>query len=769
MHTPAGAPADFGPLLNRLRKRAGLSQEALAHRAGISVRALADMERGRTRGPQRHTVAALVTALSPDAADAEALERAAALGRPRPRSVPAVPTGLRLPRDVRDFTAREAELARLRAVADEAGPAHPAVVLVTGQPGLGKTAFAVRAAHSLAGHFPDGQFAVDLRGTQPDPAEPHDVMRRLLRVLGAGESAVPHERESLATLFQATVAERRILIVLDNAADEAQVRPLLPVSGPALTLVTGRCALTGLEGVHRIALDVLRREESVALLGRAIGAERVAAEPQAARDLSDLCGQLPLAMRIAAQRLAARPGERLGRLVSQLGDEERRLDALRAGDLEVRAAFSLSYRQLAPNAQRILRRATLADGVDFSPRTAALLAGCTLRTARLLTESLADRGLLQPDPAAERYRFHDLLRLFAAEQLAEDDPAELSGAREHAALWTLARARAAALHYDSERSPEGDPHPPTAPRNADEARGWLEAERAQWMGALRQALADGHHQEVLDTVEAMHWFSDLTQHWEQWADVFRCSVAAARALGSHRDRAVHLNYLAWSCNLCVHDYTAGLAAAREALTAAREAGDLLQAGWAHGYGAGALHHLGRAGEAVAWLKESAACHRKSPASQSRPAELSTLIALGAHLRSMGRAEEALAIHQESERLCGTGLSGQSEGIVTMYRVHTLYHLGRDYSALDRWEQAEQLLSRALEGFEAAGMVAWSDPTRLDLAVALRRLGRVAEAHTALEAAHRGLTRQNHPRREEAAQQLAALRDAWPEGPCPVRE
>lgn len=763
MNHPTGDTPDIGPLLRSLRARAGLSQEALALRAGVSVRALADLERGRTRGPQRHTVAALVEALALDAADAEALERAAALGRPRPRPAPTAHTAsaappasaqLRLPPDLPDFTAREEALACLRAVADDAAAAGPAVVLVTGQPGLGKTAFAVRAAHGLAEGFPDGRFAVDLRGTQPDPAEPYEVMRQVLCALGVGESAVPHGRESRATLFQATVAERRMLLVLDNAANEAQVRPLLPVSGRALTLVTSRSALAGLVGVRRIALDVLRREESVALLSRTIGAARVAAEPQAARDLSDLCGQLPLAVRIAAQRLAARPGERLARLVSQLSDEESRLDALRAGDLEVRATFALSYQQLAPTARRLMRRATLADGVDFSPQTAALLAGCTLRQARRTAEELADGGLLQPDPAAERYRFHDLLRLFAAERLTEDDPTELAGVRQRAVRWTLARARSAALHFDAERPPTGDPCPATAPRDAGEARGWLESERAQWTGALRQALGNGDHQEVLDTVEAMHWFSDRTQHWEQWADVFRCSVAAAQALGSARDEALHLNYLAWSCNLCVHDYPAGLAAAREALTAARRSGDLLQAGWAYGYGAGALHRLGRAGEAVAWLKDAAACHRESTAPQSRLAELTTLNAMGAHLRTMGQPEEALAIHEESARLCRTGIPGQSEDVLGLFRVHALYHLGLDHSALNRWERAEQLLRQALEGFESADMTAWSEPARLDLAVALRRLGRTTEARTALEAAHRGLTRQNHPRRSEAERELA---------------
>ncbi|MEU3555769.1 ATP-binding protein [Streptomyces fragilis] len=754
MSTDDPARGDFAALLRTLRGRAGLSQEELAHRSGLSVRAVADMERGRTRGPQRRTVAALVAALAPAEAEAGALERAAASGRPRPKPVPAAPAGLRLPRDMRDFTAREADLERLRAVAEEAGAAHPPVVLVTGQPGLGKTAFAVRAAHSLAGRYPDGQLAVDLHGTRAEPADPREVLGALLRACGVADAAVPQDLESRSGLFTALLEDRRMLLLLDNAADEAQVRPLLPAAGPTLTLVTSRNALAGLEGVHRLALGVLRREESVALMARVVGPDRVAAEAQAARDLADLCGQLPLAVRIAAQRLAARPQERLAKLAAQLSDEGRRLDALQAGDLQVRAAFALSYRQLDPVARRVLRRSTLAAGSDFSPRTAALLAGTTPRQAEHCVRELADRGLLQPDPVADRYRFHDLLRLFAAEQLSEDDPAEQARAREAAARWVLARAGAAALHFDPERSPAGDPEPDTAPRGAEEARAWLEAERAQWLDALHQALADGHHREVLDAAEAMHWFSDRVQHWEEWAEVFRCSVAAARALGSRRDEAVHLNYLAWSYNLCVHDSAAGLATAREALTVAREVGDLLQAGWAYGYGAGALHHLGRAEEAVQWLEKSAACHRENATPQARLAELATLNALGAHLRSMGRAEEALAVHRRSEELCEAGIPGRSAEVLSMFRASTRHHLGQDLGELGRWAEAEPLLRHALAVFEEAGMAAWSEPARLDLAITLRRLGREEEARTMLETARRGLVEQSHPRRAEADEELA---------------
>ncbi|MFF9352381.1 ATP-binding protein [Streptomyces sp. NPDC014734] len=752
MSTADTARGEFGPLLRDLRRHAGLSQEELAQRTGVSVRALADMERGRTRGPQRRTVAALVAVLAPDGAQAEALERAAASGRPRPKHAPVAQAGLHLPRDVRDFTAREESLARLRTMAEE-GPAP--VVLITGQPGLGKTAFAVRAAHSLAGHYPDGQFTVDLRGTHTQPAAPREVLGRLLHACGVALTALPQDTEDRTDLFRTVARERRMLLLLDDAADEEQVRPLFPADGPSLTLVTGRSTLAGLENAHRITLGVLRREEAVALLARVIGPERVAAEAQAARDLADLCGRLPLAVRIAAQRLAAQPQERLAKLAALLADESRRLDGLRAGDLQVRAAFALSYARLDPSARRMLRRATLAAGPDFSPRTVALLSRTTQRQAELCTQELADRGLLQPDPTAERYRFHDLLRLFAAEQLAEDDPAELARTREDAARWTLARAEAAALHFDPERSPSDDPDPATAPRGPEQARGWLEAERAQWLDSLHRALMDGHHQEVLDAAEAMHWFSDRVQHWEQWTEVFHCSVAAARALGNRREEATHLNYLTWSYNLCLHDPVRGLATAREALSVAREVGDLLQTGWAYGYGAGSLHRLGRDEAAVTWLENSAACHRENPAPQARLAELTTLNTLGGYLRSMGRPEEALTIHWQSKELCLAGIPGQSADLLTLFRASTLHHLGQDLGALDRWAEAEPLLHRALDGLEEAGMAAWSEPARLDLAIALRRLGREAEARTALEEARRGLAEQGHPRLAEADRELAA--------------
>ncbi|GGW35736.1 hypothetical protein GCM10010503_09350 [Streptomyces lucensis JCM 4490] len=758
-----GSPSteDFGQRLRLLRARAGLSQEALSHAAGVSVRALADMERGRTRGPQRRTVQALAEALGLDADDAAGLEESAALGRPRPRTTdgPAAPAALPLPRDIQDFTARDAALARLLDLARDAGPDRPVVTVVAGQPGLGKTAFAVHAAHRLAPHFPDGRFALDLQGMDAEPATPRDALARLLGAMGVADAAIPAGTDDRAGLWRSLTGGRRLLLVLDNAADESQVGPLLPGTGPSLTIVTSRQALAGLTSVHRCDLALLRREEAVELLTRIVGPERVRAEAQAARDLADLCGHLPLAVRIAGQRLLSRPHERLGKLAARLAAEGRRLDGLQAGNLRVRAAFALSYRQLPADSRAFLRRASLAAGADFSPETGALLAGLPHDEAVARAEELTDAGLLQSDPAAERYRFHDLLRLYAAEQVAaEDGPAVRDAALDRTARWMLRRATAAALHFDVDHdraAPSGDPDPDGAPAGREEARAWLEAERAQWLAALRRAHDSGRHREVLDAAEAMHWFSDLNKHWEQWVEVFRRSSGSARALGGRREEAVHLNYLAWAHNSCAHDPRAALASADAALVAARDSGDGLQQGWALGYGAQALDRLGRMEEAHTRLREAVRRLASQTSPQARLAELTTLNTLGTLLRRMGRAAEALDIHRRSERICRAGVPGQADELIAMYHAVARQHIGNDLAALERWHEAEPSLRHAVAFFEASQMPAWAEPARLDLGRVLAALGH-PEARETLRAARDALAALRSPRQAEAATALAAL-------------
>ncbi|NUO46577.1 MAG: helix-turn-helix domain-containing protein [Streptomyces sp.] len=765
--TPAGG--EFRQRLRHFRTRAGLSQEALSEAAGISVRALADMERGRTLGPQRRTVQALAQALELSADDAAGLEESAALGRPRPRAV-ADPAGLHtlaLPRDIRDFTARGPALARLLELAAELGdgepgdvePAVSAVSVITGQPGLGKTAFAVHAAYRLAPHFPGGQFALDLRGMDAEPTPPRDALARLLGALGIADAALPNSLDERAALWRSLLSDRRVLLLLDNAADEEQVLPLLPGSGPSLTLVTSRHSLAGLGSVHRTDLALLRREEAVELLTRILGPQRVQAEAQAARDLADLCGHLPLAVRIAGQRLLSRPHERLTKLATRLAAEGRRLDGLQAGSLQVRAAFALSYRQLPPDTRTFLRRAALAAGPDFGPETGALLAGLSYDQAVACAEELTDAGLLQSDAVAERYRFHDLLRLYALEQTeTEDGPDVREAALDRTARWMLSRATAAALHYEvhQDRSvPAGDPDPDTAPVGKSEARAWLEAERAQWLAALHRAHRSGWHREVLDTAEAMHWFSDMTQHWEQWVEVFRCASDSARALEDRRQEAVHLNYLAWAHNLCAHDPEAALTAADAALDAARDCGDGLQEGWALGYGAGALHRQGRPEDAHDRLRESARCLAALDSPEARLAELTILNTLGNLLRHIGRAAEALEIHRRSEQICRTGIPGRTAELVALYHAVARQQIGNDLVALERWHEAEPSLRQALADFEAAHMPLWAEHARLDLGRALSGT-RHPEARQTLLTARDALAALKSPLQSEASAALAAL-------------
>ncbi|MGX2994937.1 ATP-binding protein [Streptomyces sp. JNUCC 64] len=792
----------FGQRLRGLREAAGLSREQLSQAAGVSVRALTYMECGRTRGPQRRTVQALARALGLTADAARSLEASAAPGRQRPRATtrpatgpaagpaagpttgpttgpaagpsagpaapatdsvpdPAAASGLlSLPRDIGDFTARGTALAALREWAATARTTSPPVVVVAGTPGLGKTALAVHAAHRLAPGFPDGRFWLDLRAMDAEPVRTDEALARLLRALGVPERSLPRGQEDRAALWRTLVAERRLLLVLDNAAGADQVRPLLPASGSSLTLVTSRDALSGLESVHRVALPLLRREEAVTLLTRIIGPERVAREPAAARALADLCGRLPLALRIAGQRLAARPEETLAKLVALLDREELRLDGLQTGDLRVRAAFALSYRRLDPLSRLVLRRGALAAGPDVSPGTAALLAGAALRDVRLRLEELCDQGLLQSDPTAERYRFHDLLRLFAVERVAAEDPPEArNAALDRAARWTLARATTAALHFDAVPRgglTAGDPDPGTAPRDRDEARAWLTAERAQWLAALRHARTAGRHRQVLDAAEAMHWFSDLTKHWPDWVDVFRHAVDAARALGERREEATHLNYLAWAHSTCGHDHRAALETADVALLAARVCDDPLQTGWALYYGAVALRALGRAEEAIARFRSAVDHHRDGSSPESVLASLSALNSLGVILREHGRPDQALEIHRRSHALCGAGIPGRSPELVALYRAVTLQHLGDDYAALARWQEAEPALREALDTFEELDLPAWSGPIHLGLGRVLHRLDRPEQAREALTSALRVLTAHHHPLRAEAAAALDAL-------------
>jgi transcriptional regulator with XRE-family HTH domain len=407
---------EFAGRLAELRRLRGLTQERLADVSGLSVRGIRELERGRGRAPRPRTAALLADALLLAGADRAAFLTLAAR---TPADAEPAPPG-ELPPAINDLTGRDGELARLASLASP-GIAFrrpgPVVVVLHGLSGIGKTSLAVSGGHRVRSGFPDGQLFVDLLGGCPKPLDPAVALGRFLGSLGVPAEQIPPARAARIALYRTVTHDRRLIVVLDNAAGERQVRPLLPAGAGSLVLVTGHRPLAGLEAVERLALGVLTPAAGRALL-RSIAGPRALSEPGATAELAGLCGHLPLALRIAGNRLASRPSWTVARAVDQLRDEGTRLSTLTAGDQAVRASLAVPYGQLTPTAALVLRRcAVLAPG-DFGAALAAVTADLPEPCATVACEELVDFGLL--GTAGERYHYHDLVRLFALERLREE-------------------------------------------------------------------------------------------------------------------------------------------------------------------------------------------------------------------------------------------------------------------------------------------------------------------------------------------------------------
>ncbi|WP_059006966.1 AfsR/SARP family transcriptional regulator [Streptomyces specialis] len=346
-----------------------------------------------------------------------------------------------LPAAVPDFTGRASFVDELGAQLATAGGRVMAVSAVAGIGGVGKTTLAVQVAHAAREHFPDGQLYVDLQGTGAGPADPGAVLGAFLRSLGAPDASIPDGMAERAALYRSLLDGKRVLTLLDNARDAAQVRHLLPGTPGCATLITSRVRMVDLAGAHLVDLDVMSPEEALTLFTRIVGTERVTAERKAAMDVVAACGFLPLAIRIAASRLAARRTWTVSILARKLSDERRRLDELQAGDQAVKATFELGYGQLDPEQARAFRLLGLADGPDISLAAAAAILDRDEETTESVLECLVDTSLLE-SAAPGRYRFHDLVRLFARACAERDEqpPAERDAALSRLLDFYLATA-----------------------------------------------------------------------------------------------------------------------------------------------------------------------------------------------------------------------------------------------------------------------------------------------------------------------------------------
>ncbi|SOD98760.1 helix-turn-helix domain-containing protein [Blastococcus haudaquaticus] len=420
----------LGALIRRLRLDADLTLERLSEASGISDRALSDIERGAARGPQHRTVVAIAAALGVGEIERAAMFRAARDGRRRT----APPARLPLPPAVADFVGRDAELARTTAALASPGDLRPPLTVITGPPGYGKTSLAVRAAASLRDRFPE-QLFLRLGGCSPEPLPAEAVAFRIIRALTGRAGSDPHQ-------VRQVLADRRVLLVLDDTASEAQVRKVFPSRGPAAVLVTSRRSLAGLDGAQRVPVDRLPRADALRLLAGAIPTEqRVRADLS---ELARLCDDVPLALRIAANRVASHPALTVAGLAARLNADDRRMAALTAGDVSMAAAIRPSVTQLSPGAQLLFRRLAAAAGPVFNSDLAACLLSAPLRRAEELLDELVDSSLVQP-AAGDRYGLADLLRSYARAELPQEP------ARTHPAVPAPAGERSLTTAHERPR------------------------------------------------------------------------------------------------------------------------------------------------------------------------------------------------------------------------------------------------------------------------------------------------------------------------------
>jgi tetratricopeptide (TPR) repeat protein/DNA-binding XRE family transcriptional regulator len=551
------AKAEFGRLLRRHRLERQLTQEALAERAGISARSAGELERGRGRAARPDTVARLAAALELTGPECEefvatgqslfwhsrASQRtvAASGSAGSAAAVALARQPAQLPAASAVFVGRDAQLARLDELLAGSAQAPTAVVItaVSGTAGVGKTALAVQWAHRVAERFPDGQLYVNLRGFDPTgtPVASADAVRGFLDALGVPPPRIPADPDAQAALYRSLLAGRRVLVVLDNARDADQVRPLLPGTPTTLVIVTSRNRLTGLvaDGAHPLPLDVLTPAAAREMLTRRLGGARVDAEPDAVSRIVAACAGLPLALAITAAR-AQQTSFPLATIAAELADAWRRLDALDAGDAvnRVRAVFSWSYAALRAPSARLFRLLGLHPGPDVSVAAAGSLAGLPLDEAhRLLTE--LTRASLLAEPVPGRYTFHDLLGAYATDRAHTEEDAE----ERYAALTRLLD------HYLHTAYSGGvvlqHPHPaPLTPAPAaagtlvetlSDHRGamvWFTTEQRVLLAAIHQAAAHGFRTHAWQLAWSLSTFQLPQGRWADWHAVQRAALDAAR-------------------------------------------------------------------------------------------------------------------------------------------------------------------------------------------------------------------------------------------------
>jgi DNA-binding SARP family transcriptional activator len=613
------------------------------------------------------------------------------------RSESGQPVPAQLPPDLAGFAGRRTPLDRLDSLLPPAGSAM-VIAVVSGTAGVGKTTLAVHWAHRIADRFPDGQLYVNLRGFDPSGSatEPAAALRGFLDALAVAPQRIPSDLDAQVGLYRSLLAGRRVLIVLDNARDAAQVRPLLPGSPGCLVAVTSRNRLASLvatEGARPLVLDLLSPDEARELLAHRLGADRAAAEPAAVDEIIARCARLPLALAVAAARAATHPGHPLAALAAELGETRSSLDGLAAGDpgSDARAVFSWSYRTLTTGAARLFRLLGLHPGPDTTIAAAASLAGLPVDQVRPPLEELTAAHLLT-EHAPRRFGFHDLLRTYATELAGTHDPEDVRRAACHRMLdHYLQTAYAGARLVYENRPPIAVPRPQpgvatTDLAGHDQAMAWFAAEHDVLLAVVARAARDGFDPYVWQLAWSLDHYFHRRGYWREWDATQRLALGAAIRRGVPAAQA-HAHRFIGSANFWLSRYEESHAHFGRAVELYESLGDANGLNRTLCLLTGLLEKEKRYADALGQAQRAL---KVSRAGGDRIGEATALNAagwqhtqLGDHRQALAYCQRALVLFQEAGDRCGQAPTWHSLG----YAHH---QLGEHRPAIDCYRHALRL-------------------------------------------------------------------------------
>ncbi|MFF8416322.1 MULTISPECIES: BTAD domain-containing putative transcriptional regulator [unclassified Streptomyces] len=652
------------------------------------------------------------------------------LARPadEPAPAPAPVRPAQLPATVPDFTGRASFV---RELGDRLATAEGSVMAVSalaGIGGVGKTTLAVHVAHQARQHFPDGQLYVDLQGAGARAAEPETVLGAFLRALGTADSAIPDSLDERAALYRSTLDGRRILVLLDNAHDAAQIRPLLPGTAGCAAVVTSRVRMVDLAGAHLVDLDVMSPEEALQLFTRIVGEERINSEREAALDVVAACGFLPLAIRIAASRLAARRTWTVSVLAAKLADERRRLDELQAGDLAVKATFELGYGQLEPAQARAFRLLGLADGPDISLAAAAALLNLDEHDAEDLLEALVDTSLVE-SAAPGRYRYHDLVRLYARScaERGEEPLEERESALSRLLDFYLATAAGVyALERPGDRlvdhlEPTG--HAGLSFTDRHTALDWLYAEAGTLLACVRQSSRPGTLRRAVDVLWAALDLGESGANSKQYETTAYAVRDAARSCDDRRTEVRALVTLA-DVHHASGRFDQAEQEAEEVMRLVEADLDPLPGCWApNARGIMALYQS-RHEDGETYLTQAIDNFRRI---QDRPGEASALCNLSRIHLATGRTDSAVSLAQQ-------GIDIYDSLGHALRSANGRYALGMALTQSGQFGNATDRLLEALTVFRDSRQRLWEGMTLFRLAEVDLAAGRTTDAAAKAEQA-----------------------------------